>query len=50
MPNPPPRILPATSNEALIVNTVSRVGTDTSAVRNICRNLNPFECSGSMNR
>ena len=37
-------------DEALIVKIVSSVGTETSAVSIICRNLKPVPCSGSMNR
>ncbi len=37
----PPRSRPAISTEATMVNTVSSVGTDTSAVMAACTNLNP---------
>jgi hypothetical protein len=33
-----------------MVKTVRSVGAATSAVKLICRNLNAFECSGSMKR
>ncbi len=41
---------PAISIDADMVKIVNSVGTVTRTVRVICRNLNPVECSGSMNR
>ena len=46
----PPRSRPATSMDAVIVNTVSSVGTATKAVSSMWMNLSPLPCSGSMNR
>jgi hypothetical protein len=46
----PPRRRPAISIDAEMVKTVSRVGTTTRAVKLTCRNLNAFDCSGSISK
>ena len=46
----PPRKRAAISTEAVIVNTVSKVGIATSAVNTEWTNLNPAPTSGSLNK
>ncbi len=46
----PPRKRAAISTDAQMVNTVSKVGTATSAVNTECMNLKPEPTCGSANR